>query len=123
MVMDNKKTSGATIELDDSQSSKNNVGELHFSMEQGDKLNNSDLPINLSCDISFIVPSIMVDEYSNMTCANDSYVETLPKEFFSLYAQALEQELEIMHSCFNSNKDLNSSCMSHIGEVDRGVTW
>ena len=84
MVIDNEKTSGAPIELDDSLSSKDNMGELHFPMEQGDNLNNSDLPIDLSCDSSFIVPSIMVYESSDMTCANDSYVETLPKEFLSL---------------------------------------
>ena len=91
------------------------MGELHFPMKQGDNLNNSDLPIDLSCDSSFIVPSIMVYESSDMTCANDSYVETLPKEFLSLCAQALEQEVEIMHSNVTSNKDLNSSYNSNIG--------
>ena len=114
--MDNEKTSGATIELDDSFSSKGNVDELHFPIEQGDNLDNSDLPINFFCDSSFIVPSIMVYESSDLTCANDSYVETLPKEFLSLCAQAFEQEVKIMHSNVNSNKDLNSSYKSHIGE-------
>ena len=93
MVMDNEKTSGATVVLDDSLSSKGNVGELHFPMEQGDNLNNFDLPIDLSCDSSFIVPSIMMYESFDMTYAND--VETLPKEFLRLCALALEQEVEI----------------------------
>ena len=90
MVMDNEKTSGATIELDDSFSSKGNVGELHFPMEQGDNLNNSDLPIDLSCDSLFIIPSVMVYESSNVTCAIDSYVETFLNEFLSLCAKPLE---------------------------------
>ena len=33
MVMDNEKTSGATIELDDSPSSKGNVGDFTLSKE------------------------------------------------------------------------------------------
>ena len=74
------------------------------------------MPINLSCDSSFIIPSIMVYESSNMTLTNNSYVETLLKEFLSLCAQALEKEVEIMHSWVSSNKDLNSSYKSHIGE-------
>ena len=115
MVTDNEKTSGATIELDDSLSSKGNVGELHFLIEQGDNLHNSDLPIEFSCDNSFIVSSIMVYESSDMTWANDSYVETLPKEFLSLCGQAFEQQVEIIHSCVNSNKNHNSF-KSHIGE-------
>ena len=89
---------------------------LHFPKKQVDNLDNSDLTIYLFCDNSFIVPSIMVYESSDMTCANDSYVETLPKEFLSLCAQDFEQEVEIMRSCFGSNKDLYSSCKSHIGE-------
>ena len=35
------------------------MGELHFPIEQGDNLINSNLPIDLSCDSSFIVPSNM----------------------------------------------------------------
>ena len=56
-----------------------------------------------------------------MTCANDSFVETLPKEFLSLCAQAFEQEVEIMHSNVRSNKDLNSSYKSHIEQ--KSVTF
>ena len=56
MVMDNEETSCATIELDDLPSSEGNMGDLHFLIEQGDNLNNFDLPIDLSCDSSFIVP-------------------------------------------------------------------
>ena len=116
MVMNNEKTTGVTIELDDSLSSKGNMGKLHFSMEQGDNLNNFDLPIDLSRDSSFIVLSIMVHESLYMICANDSYVETLPKEILSLCAQAFKQEVEIMHLNVSSNEDLNSSYKSHIGE-------
>ena len=36
--MDNEKTSGATIELDDSLSSNGNVGELHFPIENFETL-------------------------------------------------------------------------------------
>ena len=72
MVMNDEKTCGAAIGLDDSPSSKGNVGELNFPIEQGDNLDNSDLPIDLSSDSSFIVPSIMVYESLDMTCANDS---------------------------------------------------
>ena len=36
------------------------MGELHFPIEQGDNLNDSDLPIDLSCDSSCIVPSNML---------------------------------------------------------------
>lgn len=79
-------------------------------------LNKSDLPIDLSCDSSFIVPSVMVCGSLDMTCANDSCVETLPKEFLSLCAQAFEQEVEIMHLNVSSNKDFKSSHKSHMGE-------